>query len=251
MASLFDHPIINERYFFPRPGRPEEEFIVELEDCQLSCHWTEKDPEQLTLLYFHGNGEIVSDYLPDFRDAMLQLGVNVLLAEYRGYGGSTGQPKMAGMLEDVNAIINQSGIAPEKLVVFGRSVGSIYAIETAYRFPNIAGLIIESGISDPLQRIEIRVSPQELGTTQSALHAEAKRLFNHQKKLEAYKRPLLVLHAKHDKLVVVDHAIDNHSWAGSTDKELVIFERGDHNTILYMNQLEYFTKVGDFISRLR
>jgi alpha-beta hydrolase superfamily lysophospholipase len=250
MISLFDHPLINQRYFFPRAGRTSSEFLITLPDCTLSCHFTVNDPKAHTILYFHGNGEIVSDYIPDLRDAFLELGVNVFFAEYRGYGGSTGQPKMASMLDDVTAIVAQSKIPASKLIVFGRSIGSIYAIETARRYPNIAGLIIESGISNPLQRIAIRVTPKELGCSEQELHKEARRLFNHKEKLAPFKNPVLVLHAKNDKLVPVDHARENHKWAGSKDKELVIFERGDHNSILFANQIEYFKKIADFIDRL-
>ena len=248
MAHLFDHPLISERYFFPRPGQVIDETRVELEGCTLSNHHSERDPEAPTVLYFHGNGEIVADYVPGLRDVFHDMGANAYFAEYRGYGASTGRPLMATMLDDVSAIIEQSGIPPEKLIVFGRSVGSIYALEAAKRYPNIAGLIIESGISDPVQRIELRVTPEELGTSAEELHEEAKRLFNHEEKLGHYKGPLLILHARQDHLVTLDHAEDNYPWSASPQKELVIFEKGDHNSILFMNQLQYLQKVAEFIA---
>lgn len=251
MSHLFDHPLISKRYFFPRPGQVMDETRVELKDCYLSGHHSEQDPALPTILYFHGNGEIVADYVPDLRDVFHDMGANAYFAEYRGYGASTGRPMMATMLDDVSEIIEQSKIPPEKLIVFGRSVGSIYAIEAAKRYPNIAGLIIESGISDPVQRIELRVTPEELGTSAEELHSEAKELFNHEEKLGHFGGPLLILHARNDHLVTLDHAEDNYQWAGSAQKELVIFEKGDHNSILFMNQLEYLKKVAEFIAMVR
>ena len=38
------------------------------------------------------------DYLPEFSGGLNRDGFNVLLAEYRGYGGSTGRPALAAML---------------------------------------------------------------------------------------------------------------------------------------------------------
>ena len=53
------------------------------------------------------------------------------LAEYRGYGGSTGEPSLVAMLDDVDAIFSALGRPAGELVVYGRSIGSIYAIEFA------------------------------------------------------------------------------------------------------------------------
>jgi len=56
------------------------------------------------------------------------------------------------MLGDGEAAINAAGIKPERAIALGRSIGSLYAIELAHRQPTLAGLIIESGIADPLER---------------------------------------------------------------------------------------------------
>ena len=73
-----------------------------------------------------------------------------------------------------------------------------------------------------------------------AVAAEASRHFNHQRKLAEYRNPLLVLHAKHDDLVDVSHAERNFRWSASSQKRLVTFDRGDHNSIMSSNRTEYF-----------
>ena len=146
-------------------------------------------------------------------------------------------------------IAEATGVAPERLVVFARSVGSIYGIELASRLP-VAGLVIESGIADVLQRVTMRASARELGVDAQTLIAEAKRLFDHHAKLQAFKGPLLVLHAEHDNLVRVAHAEQNHAWSGSEDKTLLVLPRGDHNSIMFANLKAYGQALQEFLARV-
>ena len=245
----FDHPIVSARYFFPRPGAPPDRVDVAVDGAVLACAYRVVNPAWPTLLHFHGNGEIVADYVPDLRGWYEAMGVNVFFAEYRGYGGSTGTPQLAAMLNDAVAIAEATGVPPERLVVFARSVGSIYGIELASRLP-VAGLVLESGIADVLQRVTLRASARELGVDSATLIAEAKRLFDHQAKLQAYKGPLLVMHAKHDDLVRVGHAEQNHAWSGSEDKTLLVLPRGDHNSIMFANLEAYGQALQGFLARV-
>jgi hypothetical protein len=201
------------------------------------------------VVHFHGNGEIVADYLDDFVSIIDQLGYNCFLAEFRGYGMSTGQPELGTMLADVTEIITAIDQPPENLVLFGRSVGSIYAIHAASCFPDIAGLIIESGIADPLERLLLRVRPAELGLTMLQLQAIVDEHLNHQTKLAQYKGASLIMHTRYDGLVDVSHAHRLYEWVAEP-KRLKIFEHGNHNNIMFMNANEYFQAVRDFIEGL-
>jgi len=128
-STILDHPIVSSHYFFPRHEAFPEPYWVEAADgSRLACAYHVVDPAAKTVIYFHGNGEIVADYLPDFPRWLGQAGYNVLLAEYRGYGMSTGQPALVGMFADVSAIIQRLGIAEQQVVLFGRSIGSLYAV---------------------------------------------------------------------------------------------------------------------------
>ncbi len=242
--SVFDHPLISDRYFFPRPGSPPQPFYVEADGARLACAQFVTDPEAPTILHFHGNGEIVADW-SDFADAFASVGLNSFFAEYRGYGGSTGTPTLVEMLGDTERVLAASGLEPARVVVYGRSVGSIYAIHLAARVPSIAGLVIESGIADPLERVLMRVSPEELDTTMDALRQQATQWLDHEQKLAEFGGPTLVLHATHDHLVDVDHARRNADWSGG---ELVLYEQGDHNTLLAMNGAAILERVARFAS---
>jgi len=245
--SLLDHPLISERYFFPEHVPLADAVEVPVEGGVLAC-WRSRPPsDRPVLVHFHGNGERVQHWISPFVSVADLQGFDVFLAEYRGYGGSTGTPALVGMLDDVVPIMTAVGVASKRVVAFGRSVGSIYAIELAHRFPDIAGLVLESGIADVAQRLLVRVQPAEIGCSKAEFDAAIAERLDHRQKLTGYTGPLLVLHAEQDALVTIDHAVRNHAWAGSSNKRLVRFPDGDHNTILAANAPEYIVQVRRFL----
>ena len=177
------------------------------------------------------------------------MGANLLLAEYRGYGMSSGAPALAALLDDVELIVAACGIPQEHIIFFGRSLGSLYALHGAARYPRAAGLIIESGLADPLERILVRVEPWELGATMEQLRVAVGRCLDQQQKIAGFRGRVLVMHTRNDDLVSVSHAERLHAWANEP-KELLVFERGDHNTILPANQEAYFAAVQAFIQSI-
>lgn len=247
--SILDHPLVSERYFFPRREGFKDPFWVDCREVKLSCYYHQKYPESKTIVFFHGNGEIVADYLDIFVPVFDQMGYNLFLAEYRGYSMSTGVPALAAMLGDVAHIINAIGLPQEELVLFGRSIGSLYAVHGVSKFPNIAGLIIESGIAVILERVLMRIQPQELGVLLDQMQKAADGDFNHQKKLAHFNGSTLVLHSEHDSLVHHAHGKKLYDWAPEP-KQIRVFEKGDHNDIMAVNAEEYFSLIYQFLSQL-
>ncbi len=248
--TLLDHPLIAQRYFFPRPGPAFEAFAVAVDGAVLACHRHEVDAAAPWVVQWHGNGEIVADYLPWWPQLLAARGYNSLLAEYRGYGSSTGAPALAVMLDDAERTLAALGVADERVVVFGRSVGSIYAVHVASRRPGLAGLVIESGIADPLQRILLRVTPAEIGASAQELAAAAGDQLDHRRKLAAWPGPTLVLHTRDDGIVDLDHGQRLHDWAAGERKRLVVFEEGNHNTIFAANHAAYLDALFQFLDGL-
>ncbi len=248
--SLLDHPLISERYFFPRRAFLPEPFWIDCGDARLACCFYEGHPGGRTIVHFHGNGEVVADYAEDFITIIDAMGYNCFLAEYRGYGMSTGRPGLVTMLDDVVPIIRAIDQRTEDLILFGRSLGSICAIHAAWRFPRIGALIIESGIANPLERLLIRIHPEEIGSTADALADAVDEVINHPTKLGSYEGPLLLLHCKYDGLVDVSHADRLRSWAGGPVTTR-IFPKGDHNSILHVNSHAYFKEIYGFLREHR
>lgn len=249
--SLLDRAAVTERYFFPRRVTFADPFEVTASDgSTLACFRRISDPRAPTVVYFHGNGEVVADMLPEFSDWMTAVGVNVVLAEYRGYGTSTGTPALVGMLDDVGALLDAIEVPDERLVLFGRSVGSIYAIEGARRRPAAAALVIESGIYDVAERVRLRVTAADLGVTEAELDRELARYFDRAEALASFRGRTLVMHTRQDSLVGVSHAERLHA-AVREPKRLVVFEEGGHNDIFWRNRVAYTAAVEQLLRDVR
>jgi len=249
MSTILNHPLISARYFFPRQGHFPNPFWIDCGDARLACSYHEIDPAAKTLVHFHGNGEIVDDWRGDFVEIIQQMGCNVFLAELRGYGQSTGEPQLGKMLSDVVPTVEALQRPASELIFFGRSVGSIFAIEAAARFPEAAGLVIESGVADVKERLLLRVTPRELGVSVAEFESEIEEYLNHRKKMTSYPGPVLILHTQNDGLVDVSHGQRLYDWAGGR-KSIKIFPHGNHNDIMIVNAREYFSRLMQFLTFL-
>ena len=247
---LIDDPWISRQIFYPRSSRAEPTLVVEVPGARLACFYCQRYPEAGVLLHFHGNGELAAEYAEDYAELFLAMGINVCFAEYRGYGRSTGAPALGAMLPDGEHIVQALGIPPARIVAFGRSLGSIYATELARRLPQLAAVIIESGVVDVAEALVSLIgTTADLPFTEEELAAEIQTYVNLKSSLQSYRGKLLVLHASEDGLLDRSHAERLHAWAGSDDKTLVRFPEGNHNSILAVNYPEYLHHVKSFLDR--
>lgn len=108
-------------------------------------------------------------------------------------------------------------------------------------------MVLESAIADPLERILVRVEPWQLGVSHDELKNEVDRLFNQRRKLAEFQGRTMVLHTRNDDIVDVSHGERLYAWANEP-KELVIFDRGDHNNIMEVNREGYFAHLERFVA---
>ena len=105
-------------------------------------------PGQLLILYFHGNAGGLDLRVERFR-AIAKAGMGFLAIEYRGYASSTGSPSERGLKLDGEAAYTAavaSGVAPERIVALGESLGSGVAVALAARH-NLGALVLDSPYS--------------------------------------------------------------------------------------------------------
>ncbi len=244
--DILNHHLIGQRYFFPRPAPLPDASYVDVAGARLGC-WRSAPPSTRPLLvHFHGNGELVHDWRGDFSEWVRAQGFDLYLAEYRGYGASSGTPQLGDMLDDVAAIAAATGTPPQQTVVFGRSVGSLFAIEWVRRFPETRGLVIESGIHDVSERLELRIAPHEMDL--AALRKALSDRINHARVLASYPGPSLFIHAKKDQLVGITHAERNVAATQGRGR-LLHLSRGGHNTILAANVQTYLAELSAFLQQ--
>ncbi len=116
------------------------------DDIALNGWFVPSEQAKLTVLFFHGNAGNISDRLQTLQ-LLNELGLNVFIFDYRGYGQSEGRPSEQGTYEDGLAAWNyltaERGIADSSIVIMGRSLGgSIASWVSARQRP--AAAVIES-----------------------------------------------------------------------------------------------------------
>ncbi len=104
-----------------------------------------RDAAQPVVLYLHGNARNLARRSDRFQ-RLAASGFGLFAISWRGYGGSGGTPSEAGFRADAEAalaLLRQEGIAPERIVILGESLGSGIAVMLAAEHP-IRGLVLDS-----------------------------------------------------------------------------------------------------------
>lgn len=221
---------------------------VEVGDgVNINCGFWVSGKENPTILYFHGNGETVYTHewvAPHYN----WRGINLFVADYRGYGSSSGKPTVSNMVSDAHIIFQafRGKIAKDgftnSLFVMGRSLGSVPAIEVALHYQDkLRGLIVESGTASNFRRLRNNA----LGTTETGIIAEDNPFLNGVKVRQIHK-PTLIMHGEYDEIIPVEEGNKLYRNSGSGDKTIVIIPGAGHNDIM-MNQELYFGTLEKFV----
>lgn len=251
--SALDTPQILQIAFYPRQDSTRgpagsTDHLIEVEPgVSVSCRFCPHRQTAPSILLFHGNGEVASDY-----DALAplynKLGINLFVADYRGYGASGGTPTFTNIardahpiFENVNQVLRQAQHTGP-LFVMGRSMGSVPAIElAASHATEIRGLIIESGFASIPRLLE------HLGFPMRSLGLKDNQIPN-LKKIKTVRLPTLVIHGEYDSLIPLSEGKDLFQNVATEDKRMVIISGADHNDLLWSGIQEYFSAIGEFVS---
>ncbi|MEQ9353838.1 alpha/beta hydrolase [Coleofasciculus sp. F4-SAH-05] len=204
-------------------------------------------PKTGVLLYLHGNGENIGANVERAME-FHQLGLDVLLFDYRGYGQSEGKfPTETQVYQDAQAawdyLVQQQGIPPQDIVVYGQSLGGAIAIDLAVRNPSIRRLIVESTFTSMRDMVDHQriyaIFPADLLLTQK---------FNSKSKVPSLKMPILLIHGTNDPVVPAYMSqVLFDTITGS--KELFLVPDADHDNVAtvagkdYQQMIQYFIQL--------
>jgi fermentation-respiration switch protein FrsA (DUF1100 family) len=127
-------------------GLAAEDLDLRADDGVRLRGWRLRGAGRRALLYFHGNAGNAGDRLDRARFLVERLGLDVFLVDYRGYGLSEGEPSEGGIYRDARAVLRAAadrGFAPDRVVLFGESLGSAVAIDVAAESAP-AGVVLET-----------------------------------------------------------------------------------------------------------
>lgn len=127
-----------------------EEVMLKTNDgVNISAWYVPAENERGVLLFCHGNAGNISHRMDSIR-IFHDMNLSVLIFDYRGYGNSEGKPSEDGTYLDAEAawdyLVRVKQKKPEKVVLFGRSLGAAVAAEIAQR-KNPGALILESAFT--------------------------------------------------------------------------------------------------------
>lgn len=250
LPSLFDDERFSRALFAPRkdvtpPTADEADYAVDVAGARLHLRAHHLQGADAVLLYFHGNGEVVSDLRFAAVRCIAEAGAALLAVEYRGYGLSSGAPSFRALLDDARPALDAARFlaAGRPLVVMGRSLGGACAMELAGA--GVAGVrawVFESAWSDLAAFVRRR------GLEVPAFSAEERARFDPLPKLARCREPALVLHGEQDALIAVQEAERTLATLGSSDKRLERVAGAGHNDI--QSHDAYWSALAAFLRRV-
>lgn len=194
-----------------------------------------------TLLFLHGNAGNISHRLDSIR-LFHDLGLAVLIIDYRGYGESEGQPTEAGTYHDAAAaweyLVGQRHLASGEIVIFGRSLGGAVAADLASR-TQPGALFLEStfvSVPDMAARLYPWLPVRWLSRYRYDTGA----------KLAAITAPLLIAHSADDEIIPYAHGRRLFELAREPKRFLEL--RGAHNGGFLVSREAYARAVDSFLT---
>ncbi|PSF35717.1 phospholipase [Aphanothece hegewaldii CCALA 016] len=227
-----------------------EDVWIPVEREKINAWWVPStQPKSPVFLYLHGNGSNLGD-LPEKIFLFHQLGISVLVIDYRGYGLSKGAfPSEKSVYQDAQAAWNyltlQRRIPPKDIFLYGFSLGGAIAIELAYRHPEVAGVILQGSYTSMRKMANYTIPylwlPFDWILTQQ---------FNSIDKVRSLKVPFLFIHGTKDRVVpfLMSQELYN---AASQPKTLLLIPDAGHNDLVTVGGQKYLQVIQDFLQKNR
>jgi fermentation-respiration switch protein FrsA (DUF1100 family) len=197
------------------------------------------------LLICHGNAGNISEAGRPYHYAGLRaLGLSLFAFDYRGYGESGGAPSEPGLYLDAEAayryLRDTLGVPPERIVLFGHSLGSAVAVELASRVP-AAGLVLDGALTSVVERA------QELFPYAPVRWLAANR-YPSIERVGSLTLPKLFLHARDDEVIPLRHG--RRLFQAAAPPKRFVELRGTHGDAFEADSAAYYGAIGRFLAEL-
>jgi fermentation-respiration switch protein FrsA (DUF1100 family) len=206
--------------------------------------WWVPGRRQETLLWLHGNAGNISHRLENLRLLHDHVGANVFIFDYRQYGQSEGTASESGLYADARGALSyvqgRSDVAADRVIYFGRSLGSAVAIDLAAEHEP-RGLVLETPFVS-VREMAKRMLPGPLSVVVPTS-------FDNFAKISGIACPKLFLHGDRDEIVPYEHG--RRLFEAATPPKAFFTIRGaTHNDTYIVGGARYFAQIADFLDKL-
>lgn len=243
-----DNPLTTAMLFFPTKAQSGNSLVSDahdgvmpLGDVNIGFRLYLKNDAVALLLWFHGNAETAADY--DIQASLLRdIGLAVLVVDYRGYGWSSGRPRASTLLSDAEGvflrlpeILTQHSTHELPLFVVGLSLGGAPAIHLASEYSQfLKGVILQSTFAH---------APSVLGNAFAWLPG----LFDNRRKITQLSLPLLVIHGEQDRIIPVRQGQMLFESSLAQHKVFLRVPNAGHNDLVAQASTRYFATIKRFV----
>ena len=220
-----------------------EKIIFEALDGVRLSGWFIPHPEhRAVILFCHGNGGNISSLIESVK-ILHDLGLSTFVFDYRGFGESQGKTTEQGTYHDIegawNYLIYQRRIAPDEIIVLGRSLGGAIAAWLIQKYTPKA-LILESTFTSAYD-----VAAQSYPFLPLKLFMRYR--YNTIDYLKQAKCPVLIVHSRDDELIPFQQGKDLFE-AANNPKEFVEI-KGSHNDGVLISAKTYSEGLDQFFAK--
>ena len=200
-------------------------------------------PPRPTVVVFNGNAGH-RGYRATLAAALQRHGVNVLLTDYRGYGGNPGSPDEKGLAADAQAartyVLGRQDVDPARVIYFGESLGAAVALRLAVDHPPSA-LVLRSPFASlasigqhhyPLLPVRLLLRDR----------------FPSVDRAPQVRSPVLVIAGTSDRIIPIDHA--RRLYDAITAPKTFVEINADHNDPALLDGEQMIQAIVQFVSRL-
>ncbi|HKJ76066.1 MAG TPA: alpha/beta hydrolase [Gammaproteobacteria bacterium] len=245
-SRLIYYPQVPERGLHGTPADLDLDFtevtVTTADGVRLHGWFIPHEPARGTVLFFHGNAGNIGHRLGTL-ELLHQMGLNVMLFDYRGYGRSGGRPSEQGTYRDAEAVWGyltaDRGLAPDSIVLFGRSLGGAVAAWLAARVP--AGALVLDSTFTSVPDLAAEVYPFLPARWLSRFRYDSKQ------QLADITEPVLVIHGEDDAVIPFHHG--RALFAAAPEPKEFLTLRGGHNSAHAFDRETFRGGLEGFLSR--
>ena len=207
------------------------------DSTQLETWYITEPNAQFNLIYLSGNGSNIRSAIPFFNALGTQTNLNIFSFNYSGFGLSTGNPTINGIVNDANIALQHFNLIKNNslpTILLGYSLGGYVALKLSNN-PTIDKVILMSTFSS-LKELEVFLKKESLPFIirpflKITIEEKVYGLTNLEE-IKNLEKPLLVIHGGSDNFIPPTMGKKLYDSSPSINKKFVQIDGADHRMVL-------------------